>query len=109
MILGALIKSSKSIGIWPPPDSPYDNMSFEELVSGIRQMKIPTFCDEKAPKHRASMYTYDSDSDPNGDGTKDPVCAGVKETVEASMTSLEDDLRGLDLESFQRQSIGRFI
>ena len=107
MILGALIKSSKKIGIWPPPDSPYDSTSFGELVSSIRQMKIPTFCDEKAPEHRTSMYTYDSDSDQYEYGTKDIVCAGVKEIVEASMRSLEDGLRGLDPESFQRKSIGR--
>lgn len=64
-------------------------------------MKIPTFCDEKASRHRASRY-YDSDPD-----QYEGICAGAKETVEASMRLLEDGLRGLDLECFQGKSSSR--
>ncbi len=95
MILGVIIKSFQTIlGSGYPLTL---RISFGEIVSSIRQMKIPTFCDGKARKHRASLYTYDNGSDQYDDGTKDIVFTAVKDTLEASMRPLEDGLRDITL------------
>lgn len=101
MTLGALIKSSKQIGIWPMPEPPYNGRSFSDLVCIIRQMKLPVFCVEmtsnykscKKSKNRKLVYGHNEFDDIGH--------AEVKSTIEASMKSLEDGLHGLDLESFE--------
>ena len=92
MTLGALIKGCKQIGLWPAPDPPYDGMSFLGLARNIRQMMFPTLCTfEMDCGHLLFRSSYDEDS----------VCVGVKETIEASIRSLEDGLCGLKLDGFK--------
>jgi hypothetical protein len=61
MVLGALIKSSVSIGLWSPPAPPFIGMSFCHLSGQIRQMMVPTLCDTIGPGKRNRYYDSDSE------------------------------------------------
>ena len=92
MVLGALIKSSVSIGLWPPPAPPFTGISFCTLSGQIRQMKVPTLCDTtgQTQERYGSRYIYDHIG----------LC-GIKESIKASLRSLEDQLCGLDISTFK--------
>ena len=100
MVLGALIKSSISIGLWPPPAPPFTDISFCALSGKIRQMKVPTLCDTTGQtqerygsRNISGHYRYES-----------PACigpCGIEESIEASLGSLEDQLCGLDISTFK--------
>jgi hypothetical protein len=84
MVLGGLIKRMASIGLLPPPELPYKGLSFAGLAGQIRDMELPTLCDVRSRNHYGL-----------------PSC-GIKPTIDASITSLEDHLCGLDLKDFRR-------
>ena len=100
MVLGALIKSSISIGLWPPPAPPFTGISFCALTKQIRQMKVPTLCDTtgQTDERYGSRNNYDRY------GYKSfahiGLC-GIKESIEASLRSLEDQLCEPDISTFK--------
>jgi len=101
MVLGALIKSSISIGLWPPPAPPFTGISFCALRRQIRQMKVPTLCDtigqtEGRYGSRGDYVYYGGDGSPARIGP-----CGIKESIEASLRSFEDQLCGLDISTFK--------
>ena len=100
MVLGALIKGSISIGLWPPPAPPFTDISFCALSGKIRQMKVPTLCDTigQIKKRYGSRGSYDyyRDGLPADIGP-----CGIEESIEASLGSLEDQLCGLDISTFK--------
>ncbi|OCK89655.1 uncharacterized protein K441DRAFT_734709 [Cenococcum geophilum 1.58] len=98
MVLGALIKSSISIGLWPPPAPPFTGISFCALSGQIHQMKVPTLCDTIGQ----TEGWYGSRGDyPYYDRGELPAHIGIKESIEASFRSLEDQLCGLDISTFK--------
>jgi len=101
MVLGALIKSSVSIGLWPPPAPPFTGISFCALSGQIHQMKVPTLCDTIGQTEgwygsKDDYGYYDRDGLPAHIGP-----CGIKESIEASLRSLEDQLCGLDISTFK--------
>jgi hypothetical protein len=93
MVLGALIKGSVKMGLWPLAPQPHIDISFHHLSKSIRGMAIPTLCNLNKRHHQ-----YDSFEDYSG-GSKH--CCNVKGTIEASLLSLENQLCGLDLDAFR--------
>lgn len=82
-ILGSLIKNSSTIGIWPKPNAPYEGIVFKDLTAKLRDLKVFNVCN-----HNWGRYQSCSDAH------------GVKESIEASMSALEDAMCGLNLEDF---------
>lgn len=80
-LLGSLLKSSAVVGIWPRPDVPYHDMAFNSLASQIQKMQILDICTQRNNYHTVNH--------------------GVKDMIEASLKSVEDQFRGLSLDSFQ--------
>lgn len=84
MVLGSLIKGATTIlgvGIWPPPKEPYGGISFTKLIRDTRAMYIADLCDADSKTIHKTLSE----------------CHGVKDSIEASLRSLEDTLCGLDL------------
>jgi hypothetical protein len=89
MVLGALIKNTVSLGLWPPSPPPFTGMSFCHLSEQILEMRVPSSCDRIGQIKRGY----------GGVDVKD--CGGVKESIEASLRILENQLCGLDLSTFK--------
>jgi hypothetical protein len=83
VLLGSLLKSSVSIGIWPRPDLPYHGISFKYLAYKVREIRIIEEC-----RWRDEFY-----------GSRDKN-HGIKSTILQSVSSLEEQFCGLKLESF---------
>jgi hypothetical protein len=77
--LGSLLKGSINVGIWPLPQAPYVGMTYKNLSYKVREMNILDSC-------RRSYY--------------DGMDHGVEQTIQASINSLEDKIRGLQFGSF---------
>ncbi len=88
MVLGALIKNTISIGLWPPPAPPFTGVSFCHLSKQILEMRVPSLCDSIGQIKR-------------GYGGIDVPDCGVKESIEASLRILENQLCGLDFSTFK--------
>ncbi|KAL3420522.1 hypothetical protein PVAG01_06967 [Phlyctema vagabunda] len=83
-MLGSLIKSSAVAEIWPPPDAPYHDISFNSLAIQVQEMQIFDICT------RGDRYNSFSH--------------GVRDTIQASLSSVEDQFQGLCLDSFLPRS-----
>lgn len=89
MVLGMLIKREKSIGIWPPPDSPYQGLSFKNLAQQIRAMVLMTACEE-AYNNEKRRYGY-------GSSYEKPSCEVKERLIQSSISPLEQKHFGLSL------------
>lgn len=87
IVLGSLLKGSAATGIWPRPTIPYHDITFKSLASQIREMQVLDTC-----KHRDRYYKFSH---------------GVKDAIEASIRSLEDEFCGLKLDSFLPERQGK--
>ncbi|CZR67620.1 uncharacterized protein PAC_17519 [Phialocephala subalpina] len=85
ILLGSLLKRSATIGISPRPKNPYPGMTFKRLAEQIREMQVLDNCGHTSGD--GTYYDYI-----NGNG--------IKDSIEASLRSLEDRMCGLKLESF---------
>jgi hypothetical protein len=86
ILLGSLLKHSTAFGIWPQPKDPYSGITFETLVDQIRGMQVLDGCNQS----RGGRYY---------NGTP-PVGHRIKDSIEASIRSLEERMCGLSLRSF---------
>jgi hypothetical protein len=91
-VLGSLLKSSATIGIWPRPEAPYHGITFSSLASKIREMKVLDTCNR-----RDSFYNQRGH--------------GIRDAIEASIRSLEGQFCGLKLDFFlpEMQSMSKEI
>jgi hypothetical protein len=80
-ILGSLSKASAIIGILPRPEGPYPGMKSKTLAEQIRGMQVLEDCQGMA----RGYYGYGH---------------GIKDSIKASMGSLEDCILGLHLMTF---------
>jgi hypothetical protein len=85
ILLGSLLKRSVTLGIWPQPEDPYPGMTFKTLADEIREMQILDDCNQS---RRGGRYYTSVDGH------------GIKDSIEASIRSLEDRMCGLSLGSF---------
>jgi hypothetical protein len=90
MILGSLMKSSRKIGIWPMPETPFNGRNFKDLALSIRSIKILDVCN-KTSSRRWTSHGPSSNSH------------GLEELIEASMKSIEAGLNGLDLSEYTKK------
>lgn len=91
VLLGSLIKSSAEIGISPRPKNPFPGMTFKGLAEQIRGMKVLDDCDYIRKGDDSHRYYESHESH------------GIKYSIKASIRSLEDELCGVNLESFLPQ------
>jgi hypothetical protein len=84
-LLGSLLKASAIIGIWPWPEDPYPGIKSKTLADQIRGMRVLDGCEMSS---RGRGYYSSTHSH------------GIKDSIEASMRSLEDRILGLHLMSF---------
>ena len=84
-LLGSLLKASAIIGILPPPEDPYPGIKPKTLADQIRGMQVLDSCETSS---RGRGYYGSSQSH------------GIKDSIRASIGSLEDRILGLDLTSF---------
>jgi hypothetical protein len=89
MVLGVLIKNTVSIGLWPPPAPPFTGVSFCHLSKQILEMRVLSLCDRIGQIKRKYVGIDVAD------------CGAVKESIEASIRILENQLCGLDLSTFK--------
>jgi hypothetical protein len=83
-LLGSLLKASAIIGIWPQPEDPYPGIISKTLADQIRGMRVLDDCEVSS----------------RGRGYYGSSCShGIKDSIEASMRSLEDRILGLHLMS----------
>ena len=80
-VLGSLLKSSAIIGIWPRPEIPYPGITFTSLATQVRNMEVLDECN--GGRYHRSRNEH-----------------GVKDTINASIRSLEDQFSGLKLDLF---------
>jgi hypothetical protein len=88
-LLGSLVKGSAIIGIWPLPADPYPGINSRTLADQIRGMRVLDKCEmsSRVARHYSPGYSH-----------------GIKDSIEASLRSLEDRTRGLHLTSFLPKS-----
>lgn len=84
-LLGSLLKSSAIIGILPRPEDPYPGIKSKTLADQIRCMQVLDDCETSS---RRRGY-YDSSQSHE-----------TKDSINASIRSLEDRILELDLMSF---------
>lgn len=83
-LLGSLSKASAMIGILPRPKAPYPRIKSKTLAEQIRSMQILDDCEgSRGRGYYGSSYGHE-----------------IKDSIEASMRSLEDCILGLPLVSF---------
>ncbi|KAL5346695.1 hypothetical protein ACLOAV_008402 [Pseudogymnoascus australis] len=84
-VLGMIIKSSAAIGVWPQPNHMYPGLTYKAMVKRIRKIKVPVNCgNSRRP------VSDDDDFDLHG----------IKELIQASVRTIEDEMSGLELERF---------
>jgi hypothetical protein len=85
ILLGSLLKRSAAFGIWPQPKDPYPGITFKTLADQIRGMQVLDDCSQsgRGGRHYSSARDH-----------------GIKDSIEASIRSLEDRMCGLSLGSF---------
>lgn len=83
MLLGALTKRMRSIGLLTRPEPPFLGFSFDELVHNIRAFRWPPVKDCRRNYIKSSNYG-----------------CGMADMIKATLTSLDESLCGLDLSDF---------
>jgi hypothetical protein len=91
IFLGSLLKSSIDIGIWPRPEVPYYGMTFKNLASKVREMRVLDKCNQD--QRQRSYYNFNQGY-------------GVKEDIDALINSLETHFSGHKLDSFRPETWG---
>ena len=90
MVLGSLMNSSRKIGVWPKPEAPFNGTKFKDLARAIRTIRILDVC------NKSSSRRWNSHGPPSN-------CHGLEDTIEASMTSIEAGLDGLELFDYAKK------
>jgi hypothetical protein len=89
MLLGSLLKSSATRKIYPVPDAPYGEVSFNDLAEKLKGLHVEALCDRIA---RCQI---------NGNYPKPGH--GLKEVIQQKIATLEERLSGLDIEDFKEK------
>jgi hypothetical protein len=90
MVLGSLMKSSRKMGIWPKPESPFNGKKFKDLALAVRRIKVLDVCNKTRSRRLTSLNLPSN-------------CHGLEDSIEASMKSLEAGLDGLELSNYSRK------
>lgn len=82
VLLGSLLESSTKLGLWPPPDPPYTDLTFKFVVHEIMQIKVVSFCSKLG-------YT----NQPSGSH-------GLKAEIGSDLAKVKTRFSGLNLKDF---------
>ncbi|KAJ5041272.1 uncharacterized protein L3040_005820 [Drepanopeziza brunnea f. sp. 'multigermtubi'] len=82
ILLGSLLESSTSLGLWPPADAPYKDLNFTFLAREVMQIKVVSFCSKMG-------YT----NHPTGSH-------GVKAEIGSALVKLKTRFSGLHLKDY---------
>ncbi|XMA19059.1 hypothetical protein WAI453_011850 [Rhynchosporium graminicola] len=91
MVLGSLLKSSRKIGIWPKPASPFPGRKYRGLAKAIRGIKILDVCS------KTNCRKWNSHG-PAGNSH------GLEDVIEEKLKEVEESLDGLRLFDFAKKS-----
>ena len=83
MMLGSLIKSMVAGGLWPIPELPYVEFTFDRLSAIIKGLHCTSYCGAK----KRSSYRPAS------------FCHGVSNSFQQKVATVEANLAGLDIET----------
>jgi hypothetical protein len=82
VLMSSLLESSTTLGLWPPPDSPYYELTFKSVAHSINQIQIVSFCSHMG-------YTNQSSTS-----------HGVKAEIGSALEKVKTRLSGLNLREF---------
>jgi hypothetical protein len=82
VLMSSLLESSTTLGLWPPPDAPYDELTFKNVAHKINQLQIVSFCSHMG-------YTNQSSTS-----------HGVKAEIGSALEKVKMRLSGLNLRDF---------
>ena len=82
-----LLKSATTSGILPVPESPFGDISFDEMTAKLYSLDARAICD--------------SISRPTINGKYPKLAHGLKEVIQERIKSLEERLSGLDIQDFE--------
>ncbi|KAK0108250.1 hypothetical protein ONS95_003068 [Cadophora gregata] len=82
VLLGSLLESSTSLGLWPPADLPYRDLNFKFVAHEVMQIKVVSFCSKMG-------FT----NQPSGSH-------GVKAEIGAAIGKVKTRFSGLHLKDF---------
>lgn len=93
MTLGALMKGVNTIGLDPPPMSPFYGYSFITLEETIKKFKEPNYnsINHKTPQPTSNRYQYSK---------PEPRSCSLITKINAIIDEQLSKANGLDLESF---------
>ncbi|KUJ15817.1 uncharacterized protein LY89DRAFT_96981 [Mollisia scopiformis] len=83
VLLGSLLESSSKLGIWPPPEAPYFEVTFKNLMADINQINLTSFCTKMG-------YTNQSSNS-----------HGMKTEINAALGKVRNRLSGLNMRDFE--------
>ncbi|OWP06775.1 hypothetical protein B2J93_8832 [Marssonina coronariae] len=82
ILLGSLLEGSARLGLWPPPDAPYQDLNFTFVVREIMQINMISFCSKMGYANQ-----------PTGSH-------GVKAEIGSALVKLKARFSGLSLKDF---------
>jgi hypothetical protein len=85
-LLDSLLVSATKIGIWPPPPSPYNGLTFKDIAHDINSLDVVSFCSRTAYTSATSKSH------------------GIKAEIGSSIEKIRNKLSGLNLKDFSRYS-----
>ncbi len=86
-ILGSLLRSAATKGLWPPPSVPYHDMSWQATACKIREIDVTSACDVFCNRD-CHPYNFEATH-------------GVKQLLASKMDFLNLKMDGLELEDFK--------
>lgn len=90
MVLGSLMKSSRKMGIWPKPETPFTGRNFKDLAHSIRGIRILDVCQKSRSRRLTSLNPTSN-------------CHKLEDSIETSMESIESGLDGLEIADYPKK------
>jgi len=88
VLLGSLLESSSKLGVWPPPEAPYYEITFKNLVIDINSINLMSFCTQMGFANRSSSSH------------------GMKTEINSALGKVRNRLCGLNMKDFERVKEG---
>ncbi|CZR60555.1 uncharacterized protein PAC_10451 [Phialocephala subalpina] len=82
ILLGSLLESSSKLGVWPPPEPPYLEVTFKNLIVDMNQLNLSSYCTKMG-------FTNQSSSS-----------HGMKTEIGSALSKVRNRLSGLNLRDF---------
>jgi hypothetical protein len=87
LLLGSLLKSATTLEIVPVPETPYGEISFDEMTNKLYSLNVSAICDNISRPYIGGYYPKPAH--------------GLKEMIQEKIESVEERLSGLDIQDFK--------